>query len=364
MRNKEWLDRRFRRLEEFSYYWEKFTNDRERRNWAAKHAKEIGYGGITAISQRSGLSRQTIAKGMAELSVPGAFIPAGRIRKPGGGRKPKQFNIPELEAELSSLLEPLSGSAVSQPVCRLDQSLRQLTLRLKQRGFEARPDIVSRILRSWGYENYGNGGRRDQKMAEADLDAVNQALSSHLEAGDLVVLAKAVKKWPDGCAPARGLSVEEAMIDIVRRLDTFRKKSGHINSKGWLVPYVIWTIAKASRNQLSPDALTIHALRYFREWWYRRGGKKFFPNAKRLLMVAFPPFSAKLLDWKDEKHMLEWSRKSGCAVQTSHILPCGTYSFLAEPKPIASFYATSHLSVSAAPPICMKVDLTAMVKHH
>ena len=47
-----------------------------------------GYYGVTEISKRFNISKQTIRKGQKELHS-GNLIPEGRIRKTGGGRKKK-----------------------------------------------------------------------------------------------------------------------------------------------------------------------------------------------------------------------------------------------------------------------------------
>jgi len=52
---------------------------------AATEAMEIGYGGITFVSQACGLSRVTITKGIDELSKPA--LSEDRVRRRGGGRQ-------------------------------------------------------------------------------------------------------------------------------------------------------------------------------------------------------------------------------------------------------------------------------------
>lgn len=60
-----------------------------------KHARRIlgflaereGHGGISRLSRVTGVSRTTILLGQREL-VGEDLIPEGRVRRPGGGRKP------------------------------------------------------------------------------------------------------------------------------------------------------------------------------------------------------------------------------------------------------------------------------------
>src|SRR5262245_41865636 len=60
-------------------------DERQRRLFAGLLAEGEGHGGIVRVSQITGLSRTTIARGMAELRN-GGRLEAGRVRRPGGGR--------------------------------------------------------------------------------------------------------------------------------------------------------------------------------------------------------------------------------------------------------------------------------------
>ena len=59
-------------------------NEKQRRLLAAAEAKSYGFGGIQLISKITGLSRQTIYRGLKDLDR-GEFD--NRVRQAGGGRK-------------------------------------------------------------------------------------------------------------------------------------------------------------------------------------------------------------------------------------------------------------------------------------
>src|SRR6266404_6204787 len=65
-------------------------SERLRRSWAATEAKALGYGGIAAVTYATGLSRHTIAHGLAELAATQTLSRPSptRSRRPGGGRRP------------------------------------------------------------------------------------------------------------------------------------------------------------------------------------------------------------------------------------------------------------------------------------
>ena len=61
-------------------------NERTRRIWAASEARALGHGGISWVSEATGMARITIHAGINELSNKKKREPE-RIRDYGGGRK-------------------------------------------------------------------------------------------------------------------------------------------------------------------------------------------------------------------------------------------------------------------------------------
>ena len=62
-------------------------SEKDRRRFAALEARQLGYGGIDYIADVVGCSRRTIARGIDELDQLANDPAAGRIRRPGAGRK-------------------------------------------------------------------------------------------------------------------------------------------------------------------------------------------------------------------------------------------------------------------------------------
>src|SRR5947207_15713145 len=80
-------------------------NERTRRLVAASEAMALGWGGISAVSRATGLSRQVIGQGITELKEKkGAG--AGRIRRSGGGRKKLVTKDGSLREDLERLVDP------------------------------------------------------------------------------------------------------------------------------------------------------------------------------------------------------------------------------------------------------------------
>ena len=58
-------------------------NERDRRQYAAIEARELGYGGQTYIHRLFGCDYKTLRRGLADLENP-TNLPPGRVRKKGG----------------------------------------------------------------------------------------------------------------------------------------------------------------------------------------------------------------------------------------------------------------------------------------
>ena len=69
-------------------------DEQQRRWYAALEAKRLGHGGMRLISQITGLDVNTIRRGRRELGENLQGRPIGRVRVPGGGRKPLEKKSP------------------------------------------------------------------------------------------------------------------------------------------------------------------------------------------------------------------------------------------------------------------------------
>ncbi|HEY2133460.1 MAG TPA: ISAzo13 family transposase, partial [Acetobacteraceae bacterium] len=71
-----------------------YLDERSRRLFAATEARAAGRRGV-AVSEATGVARSTIGRGLAELRTENARL-TRRVRRPGGGRKPKIETEPGL----------------------------------------------------------------------------------------------------------------------------------------------------------------------------------------------------------------------------------------------------------------------------
>ena len=126
-------------------------NERTRRLAAAAEAAAIGYGGVTLVAQVTGLGRATIRRGLRELADPATLPPAGRVRRPGGGRKRLVDQDPTLWPDLRRLVEPTTRGDPESSLRWTCKSLTQLTDALRAQGHRVSAKVVMNLLHADGY---------------------------------------------------------------------------------------------------------------------------------------------------------------------------------------------------------------------
>src|SRR5216684_2015531 len=121
-------------------------DERTRRLVAAAEAESLGFGGVTAVAQASGLSRGAVIRGMAELKVAPKPARGQRIRRRGAGRKRTIDQDATLKRDLESLVEPVTRGDPESPLRWTCKSVRQLATELQRRGHRTSHRMVAELL--------------------------------------------------------------------------------------------------------------------------------------------------------------------------------------------------------------------------
>ena len=126
-------------------------DERTRRLVAAAEAEALGFGGVTAVAQASGLSRGTVIRGMAELKVAPKPARGQRIRRRGAGRKRTIDQDATLKRDLESLVEPVTRGDPESPLRWTCKSVRQLAAELKRMKHQTSHRMVAELLHEMDY---------------------------------------------------------------------------------------------------------------------------------------------------------------------------------------------------------------------
>lgn len=139
------------------------------RRYAAMEALSLGHGGVSAMSEISGLARSTIGRGIKDIRS-GHCAPDGRVRRAGAGREPKIAQDPTLLKDLKALL---AASTRGDPMCPLlwtTRSVRHLVAELARSGHVVSRTLVCELLHDLGYSLQANSKTKEGNQ-HIDRDA-------------------------------------------------------------------------------------------------------------------------------------------------------------------------------------------------
>jgi len=259
-------------------------DERARRRWGAAEARSLGWGGIEAVAAATGLSDRTIRNGIQELDDPTA-PPATQQRRSGAGRKSREFEQPELVDALERLVEAGTRGDPMSPLRWTCKSTRTLARALTQQGFTVSCNTVGRLLRACGYSLQANRKTIEGKQhpdRDAQFRHISRRASAFQRAGQPVISVDTKKKEPLGKMKNPGRTY--------RRKGDPQKVTTHDfpdKQRGKVVPYGVYDLTHdeaAVSIGISHDTAEF-AVAAIRRWWKRLGRKR-YPQATRLLITA------------------------------------------------------------------------------
>ena len=263
-------------------------NERSRRLWAATEARSLGHGGIATVIAATGMSSATVDKGLKELDALESgrlTLPPGRIRKPGGGRKRAVDKQPGLARALQRLVEPTARGDPESPLRWSCKSTRKLAAELKRQGFNVGPVTVGKELKAQGFSLQANRKTREG-TSHPDRDAqfgyINEQVRWFQRRGQPVISVDTKKKELVGDFKNAGQEWRRrGQPEKVRSHDFPDPKIRKA------IPYGVYDL---TRNEgwvsvgIDHDTARFAAASIKR--WWRKMGKKRYPQAKELLITA------------------------------------------------------------------------------
>ena len=174
-------------------------DERGRRRFAAAEARSAGWGGVSALSRITGMARSTIGRGLAELRGAATDVAAGRVRRPGGGRKKLTSGDATLLDDLRELVEPATRGDPQAALLWVSKSQRHLARALAERGsHRASQKLVGRLLRRLGFSLQANRKTREGTShpdRNAQFEHINaQKITAFQAAGQPAISVDTKKK--------------------------------------------------------------------------------------------------------------------------------------------------------------------------
>ena len=297
-------------------------NEFQARLFVAARALQIGRGGVSRMSQLTGMSRTTIGGGIAELTKRGrpAAPAEGKQRRAGAGRKRAEHVAPGLLGALTELVEDSTAGDPMSPLKWTSKSTRTLAEELTRQGYRVNKDNVARCLHELGYALQANVKTlegRQHPDRDAQFRYLNRQVQAFFRTDDPVISVDTKKKELVGEFAQAGRTWRPSGLPEATLTHDFIHQG-----KGKAVPYGAYDVKRDEgfvNVGVSHDTAEF-AVQSVRRWW-RSMGKQAYPNGKRLLICADAGGSngPRLRAWK--AHLQRLSNQCGFPITVGHYPP-------------------------------------------
>ena len=263
-------------------------DERVRRQWAATEAQTYGWGGLSAVSEATGMSRNTVRKGIAELKLRKKSRKAAvgtRLRRKGGGRKRLTETDTGLLDALKLLVEPATRGDPMSALRWTCKSTARLAEELTRQSHPIGAWTVGALLRADGFSLQSNRKTREGTKnpdRNAQFEYINTMVKRLQQRGQPVISVDTKKKELVGQFKNGGREwrpkgePEEVHMHDFPDLDL-----------GKVIPYGVFDL---SQNEgwvsvgIDHDTAQF-AVQAIGRWWKKMGCKR-YPSAKELLITA------------------------------------------------------------------------------
>ena len=262
-------------------------SERQRRLLLGAEARELGWGGVSAVARAAGVSRSTVTVAVAEMQVSTA-VAEGRSRRAGGGRKSAAVKDPGLVAALDALVDPATRGDPESPLRWTCKSTRQLAAALSAAGHPVSERTTAALLHQAGYSLQANAKTTEGRQhpdRDGQFAHINDTVRRYLKTGDPVISVDTKKKELVGESPGyknNGRDWQPQGEPVRVGVHDFPDKA-----VPKAVPYGIYDLA-ANTGWVSVGCdgdTAAFAVETLRRWWHQVGQTN-YPKGRRLLVCA------------------------------------------------------------------------------
>ena len=299
---------------------ELFTlNEVQRRRFAALKAMELGWGGVTKVGKMTGMSHNTIDKGIKEINSPNKNI-TKRLRKEGGGRKTIVEKTPEVKKDIENILEENTAGDPMNKLKWTNKSTYTIARELISKGKKISEVTTGRIIKQLGYSLQANIKSKENGSSEerdSQFRYINKQVKLFAKKNMPVISVDTKKKELVGNFKNNGRKwTKKGKAEIVNVYDF------EYLAKGKAIPYGIYEVLKNNgfvNVGISHDTSEF-AVESIRQWW-KNIGKKNYPHSKELLICADGGGSnaSRSRLWKF--YLQKFANKTGLKITVCHFPP-------------------------------------------
>lgn len=298
--------------------------EKQKRQYLAEEALLLGYGGISLISRVTGMSINTIRRGIKELQQGDVYKYGGAQREEGAGR-PKFTD--QNEGILEAIEEIVSGATYGTPSKVLlwtTLSLRKISEILESNySIKASHTTVGNALKLLGYSRQCN--KKMEQIGDPASDRneqfeyINAKAKEFIEEGEPVISVDTKKKEKIGNFKNPGTEYRKKKDPRIVLDHDFP-----IKELGKVIPYGIYVLNENTGFiNLGTDHDTAEfSVESIFKWWDSLG-KNTFPNATKIFITCDSGGSNSVRGRLWKQQLTEFSKVTGLEVHVSHF-PSGT----------------------------------------
>jgi hypothetical protein len=258
-------------------------SEKDRRRYAAVEAIKLGHGGIKYICSLFGCDDKTVRKGMLELQNEEALKQDG-VRKPGGGRKKLEEEMPDInQAFLSILRDHTAGDPMDEKVKWTSLSLAEIAKALKKKGYKASRNIVRKLLKKHDYvkrKAVKSKSTGEYKERDRQFKKISRLKGKYERAGNPVISVDTKKK------ERLGNLYRDGQVYCLEAEEVYDHDYAHL-SEGKVIPHGIYDLKhndaminigiSADTGEFACDSIKL--------WWEEIGCER-YQNATSLLILV------------------------------------------------------------------------------
>jgi hypothetical protein len=294
-------------------------DERARRLVLGMTARAAGAGGTGAVAALTGASWQTVADGAAEAGS-GDSAPPGRVRRPGGGRRPLAGADPGLLPALLGLVADSVRGDPGSPLQWTTKSMVRLARELTAGGHRCSQQTCWRMLKDAGFAMQSNSKAAEGRQ-HPDRDAQFRYIAAqargHRDAGQPVISVDSKKREQVGNYGQAGREWRPAGDPVVVASHDFPDKGN-----GHAIPYGVYDEdANAGFVNVGTDGNTAAlAVESIRRWW-GLVGRAAYPDATRLLVTCDSGGSNAAVSRAWKAGLAELAAETGLDITVCHFPP-------------------------------------------
>ena len=298
-------------------------NEVQRRRFVALKAMESGWGGVTKVCKITGMSHNTIDKGIKELKCSrnnNNNNNTKRLRKQGGGRKKIIDKNPELKNDIENILEENTAGDPMSKLKWTNKSTYTIAKELTLNGKNISEVTTGRIIKQFGYSLQVNIKSKESGSSEerdSQFKYINKQVNIFAKKNMPIISVDTKKKELVGNFKNNGRRwMKKGQAEIVNVYD-FESLA-----EGKAIPYGIYEVLKNNgfvNVGISHDTSEF-AVESIEQWW-KNIGKKNYPRGKELLICADGGGSnaSRSRLWKF--YLQKFANKTGLKITVCHFPP-------------------------------------------